>query len=222
MRDRILGPAKRAEISMKQTVTSARSLNQMLALQKKHGGLGIRGPGGKITRTTVTQDLARQRLVKTLKMTGLNQAQIALQLSRLAPILAKFPATAGKPGVKVTPPPRPAKDALVSSGGFMPVSAGDVVLDRASLAQAVVSQMRGGLAGRAGAGALGGGDPGRVSPPTSSAGGEITINVPLMVDGREIARAIGKVRLDEMERSGESIQPGDRTLLLERGFLGAK
>jgi hypothetical protein len=214
-REMIYGPARRLAISLNQTSTSARMLNQMIAAQQKFGGVGVRDPKtGKITRQAVTQEFARKRLIATLQKTDLNQKQIATQLARLAPLLAKLPKTA--PGAKVKPP-KPAKDAFVTATGLLPVSAGDVLLDRASLAGAVVSQMRGGLAGRAGAGALGGGDPGRTSP-APAGGGELRIEVPVEIDGRQIALAVARVKLDDLERSGAKIEPGSRAALLQRGF----
>lgn len=200
---------------MKQTATSAETLNQLIALR----GRGMRANVGG-SEVEITREFARGRLLATLEQTGLNQKEIASQLTRLAPLLAKLPAAGGGAGTK--PPMKPAKDALVSTSGLIPVSAGDVVLDRASLAGAVVSQLRGGLAGRAGAGALGGGDPGRTSPPPASSSGPLRIEVPVEIDGRRIAMAVAEVQLDELERGGASMAPGARRGFLERGLVGGE
>jgi hypothetical protein len=128
----------------------------------------------------------------------------------------------GAPLAGTTKALKPAKDAMVQTTGLIPVSAGDVVLDRASLAGAVVSQLRGGLAGAAGAGALGGGDPGRTSPPQAAPSAPLRIEVPVEIDGRQVARAVAEVQLDEMERGGVSLAPGARRGFLERGLVGAE
>jgi TP901 family phage tail tape measure protein len=175
--------------------------------------------GAKKKRVALTQQFAQQQISAFLKKQNMNQAQIA---STLASMSSTFRGI--KPASKIptnnVKPIKPAKDAMISSGGMIPVSAGDVVLDRASLASAIVSQMRGGLAGRAGGGALGGGDPGRVSPPPASPSGPLQLTIPIQINGREIAIAVAEVQLDELERNGSSMNPGDRRNLLERGFIG--
>lgn len=175
--------------------------------------------GAKKKRVALTQQFAQQQISAFLKKQNMNQAQIASTLANMSSTFRGIKPAAKIPtnGVK---PIKPAKDAMISSGGMIPVSAGDVVMDRASLASAVVSQMRGGLAGRAGAGALGGGDPGRTSPPPASSSGPLQITIPLTMNGREIAIAVAEVQLDELERNGSNMNPGDRRNLLERGFLG--
>lgn len=117
---------------------------------------------------------------------------------------------------------RPARDAVVRSGGFVPVSAGDVVLDRSALAGALTSSMRGGLASSVSP-ALGQGDPGRVTPPPANVnvGGEITVTVPVQIDGRQVALAVGRANLSDLERHGATLNPGDRSALLQRGFRPA-
>lgn len=219
-RKQFIEPAEKRIASLEQTIRSAESLKQLVALSQK----GIKFRTGKGAEAQViTRELARARLVESLRKSEFNQKQIATQLARLAPILARLPTAAfAARGFKpvAAKPIKPAKDALVNTGGLIPVSAGDVVLDRASLAGAVVSQMRGGLSGAAGAGALGGGDPGRTSPPSAASSGMLRIEVPVEVDGVAIARAVAEVRLDELERGGASLAPGDRRSAFERGTMG--
>lgn len=180
--------------------------------------------GTKKKRVALTQQFAQTRITEFLKKQNMSQDMINRTLANLAGTFRGIKVKGGAPGKAKPPgakPVKPAKDAFVSSGGMMPVSAGDVVLDRASLASAVVSSMRGGLVGAAGAGALGGGDPGRaVPPPAPSGGGTLQLTVPLEIDGIQIARAVAEVQLDELERSGASMDPGARRQLLERGFIG--
>lgn len=111
---------------------------------------------------------------------------------------------------KVTKPPT-AKDALVSAGGWIGVSAGDVVLDRASLAKAITSQQRGGLVQPAMQ---------QAAPATGGGGGTYVIQVPVQVDGKQVALAVAEVRLDDLERGGGSgaLPAGERSNLLQRGF----
>ncbi len=189
---------------------------RMLETFAKLSQSGITKVGTKGNKSALTREFATQKITAYLKSQKLSQAEIATALSRMATTFngIKTPASTNVKPLKT------ARDAMVSSGGMIPVSAGDVVMDRASLATAVVSQMRGGLAGRAGGGALGGGDPGRVSPAPATSSGPIQINTSIQVDGREIAIAVAKVQLDELERNGSNMNPGDRSNLLERGFLG--
>jgi TP901 family phage tail tape measure protein len=211
IREKALGPIQRLKESFDQTRTSAVELNKLIEMQRKFGSVGIEGKKVEITR-----EFAQRRLLEGFQRLKLTDKEIAIQLQRLAPLLAKLP-SAGAPGA-APKPIRPAKDAFVTASGLLPVSAGDVLLDRASLASALVSQLRGGLAGAAGAGALGGGDPGRTSPPSAGRGGELRIEVPVQIDGRQVALAVARVRLDDLERSGANLKPGVRSALLQRGF----
>lgn len=215
IRDATLASFKAREADLRETVRGAETLNQLIGFAKR--GVGVRTTAGG-PREAVTRELARARLVATLQKQELTQKQVATVLTRLAPLLAKLPVAGG--GAKPKPI-RPAKDALVSAGGLLPVSAGDVVIDRASLAGAVVSQLGGGLAGQAGAGALGGGDPGRTSPAPAASSGPLRIEIPVEIDGRQIALAVAEIRLDELERGGASLAPGDRRMSFERGLAGS-
>jgi len=180
--------------------------------------------GAQKKRVALTQQFAQTRISEFLQKQNMSQAEINRTLSNLAGtfrgIKVRTPGGGAAGAPKMSEKVRPARDAFVTGGGFLPVSAGDVLLDRASLAQAVVSQMRGGLIGQAGAGTLGGGDLGRVSPPPAAPSAPITIQVPVEIDGRQIAIAVAEVQLDELERGGVDLDPGVRRDLLERGFLG--
>ena len=188
--------------------TSARQMAANLAGIK--GGF-VTGAGGE--RQAVTRGFAEAKIAETLRRNNFTQEQIAGALTAISTQLARLPAT--RPAA-LGPAEAPARDALVRSGGYVNASPGDVLLDRAELAAAVTSRTPGGLLGAATAGALGSGDPGRVSPPPAPAGGgggTYRIEVPLTVDGRELARAVAEVQLDELERGGR-LRPGDRSLLL--------
>ena len=200
-------------------VANATRMANQLAQLSQRGIKTIQIEGGK--RVALTRELAKERISKFLKQQNWSQQQIEHALKGLQSTLRGIKVPSKTAGTAPAKPVKPAKDAIVTGGGFMPVSAGDVVLDRASLAQAVVSSMRGGLAGRAGAGALGGGDPGRASPPAAGGGAPLRIEIPVQIDGRQVALAVAEIQLDELERSGATVKPGDRTLLLERGFAGA-
>lgn len=197
------------------TVANVTKMATQLAQLSQRGVKTVTGEGGE--KVALTREYARLRILKFLNQQNLTQQQINQTLAGLESTLRGIKVPGGSAKVA---PTKPARDAAVTSGGLLPVSSGDVVLDRASLAQAVVSQLRGGLAGRVGAGALGGGDPGRTSPPPAVPTAPLRIEVPVTIDGRQIALAVAEVHLDELERSGATMQPGDRTLLLERGFTG--
>lgn len=192
------------------TENAARLATQMADLAQR--GVKTVGAGGP----ALTQEYATGRLLAFLKTQNLTQPQIADILTRLNATLSKIPSSATSTPVK----PAVAKDALVNAGGIMGVSAGDIILNRAALASAVTSQMGGGLLGRAGGGELGGGDPGRTSPaPAAAGGGTIRIEVPLTVDGRQLAMAVAEIQLDKLERSGR-VRPGDRSSMLSGRFVG--
>jgi len=214
--DAINEPLRKARNVLVASVDQAKSLNQLIEFRKR-GITSVGAEGGK--RLEITREMAQKRIVEGLQRNKESQETIAQVLKNVAPLLAKLP-SAGGAGAGVEAPPRPAKDALISRAGLIPVSAGDVVLDRASLAQAVVSQMRGGLAGRAGGGALGGGDPGRTTPPPATASAPLRVEIPVTIDGRQVALAVAEFQLEHMERAGIVLKPGDRAMLLERGYIG--
>lgn len=184
-----------------------------LAIEAAEGNIGgVRG----IAERAIAEAKKREALEREATALAKRRADI-LENSTLKFGRAFARIQASKPTVKALPV---ARDAIATSGGLLPVSAGDVVLDRAALASAVTSQARGGLAGRVGAGGLGGGDPGRTTPPTAGSGAQMTIQVPVVIDGRQVALAVAEARLDDIERSGGRLEPGDRGSLLTRGFLG--
>lgn len=213
LRERITGPLKTQLASLEQTGTLAKQVGQLLTFRKK-GITAVGVEGGR--KREITRGFAQERIVEQLRRSKVTEKEIAIQMSRIAPLLAKLPVSAQKPA-QVTKP-KPAKDALVSASGLMHVSPGDVVLDRASLAGAVVSQLRGGLRGRAGGGALGGGGSAQTSPPPAASGGPLRIEIPVTIDGRQIALAVAEIQLDDLERSGASLKAGDRSAMLQRGF----
>jgi TP901 family phage tail tape measure protein len=205
------------------------SVTEKNAAQMAETLAGFAGQGMKTVgtegggRTELTKEFATGRvtafLTQQMAQGTINAQQMTSILTRLDATLNRIPGAAAPAGV--TPvAPKKAGDAMVTSGGILGVSAGDVVLNRAVLAAAVTSGMGGGMAGQVGAGALGGGDPGRTSPPAGGGGGggTVRIEVPVSIDGKKIALAVAEVQLDQMERSGVTLKPGERTSLLQRGF----
>lgn len=171
---------------------------------------GVKTAGGR----ALTRGLAEERIAAFLRQQGFAQARVTEVLSRLDATLGRIGTPAGGKSI-----PSPVRDAAVRTGGYLRVSPGDVLLDRASLAAAVTSAHRGGLMSDLSGGALGGGDPGRASPPPAgSGGGTLRVEVPLTLDGREVARAVAEVQLDRLERSGR-LRAGDRTRLLSGDLL---
>lgn len=182
---------------------------QLVRFQRAGTAVSLNGAAGP--KTTLDRNIIEQRISQYLRTQNYSQAQIATALQNLSGTLQ---------GVKPTASTKPvvtAKDAQVTGAGLLPVSPGDLVLDRAVLASAVTSQHRGGMMGRTG---LSGSDSGSASPPPARGGGAMTISVPISLDGRQIALAVAEVRLDDIERSGGRLEPGDRGALLTRGFLG--
>lgn len=92
------------------------------------------------------------------------------------------------------------EDGYVRRGGLVNVATDDLVVNRTRLAS-VIRAGRGDLAGVA----AGGG------------GGDMTVTVPVIVDGREIARATGRAAVRQLERGGARIAPGQRRSLRETG-----
>ena len=108
-----------------------------------------------------------------------------------------------------------AGDAYMTSSGFLPfqVSQGDLLVNRNSLANAMVS------------------GPGGLAPPTpASLAGEtaarssnqgmradVRFEIPVNIDGREIARIIGNRVLDMDQRRGVTVEPGRRERVAQHG-----
>jgi len=108
-------------------------------------------------------------------------------------------------------------DVVVGSSGYLPfpVTAGDVLIHRNELARA--------MAGAPGA-LVQPPPPQQVSATPQGDGGgggtftvEETIEIPVVIDGREIARAVGRHTLDVDQRRGASIRPGSRRRVAEAG-----
>ncbi len=110
------------------------------------------------------------------------------------------------------------QDAYIGGSGLVRASAGDVIVSREHLARAV-SARRGAMVGPAmGEGV---GDRTMTGPMISSHGGgasEVTVEVPLVIDGTEIARAVGRAHIRHLERSGASFAPEQRRTMRETGF----
>lgn len=108
-----------------------------------------------------------------------------------------------------------AEDAYVRRGGLMGVSSGDLIVSRDRLADAIFAS-RGEMAGPAVGAATS-----QMTGPTPSAatgGGELNITIPVVIDGREIARANGRANIRQLERGGGQLPPGQRRSLRETGF----
>jgi hypothetical protein len=110
-----------------------------------------------------------------------------------------------------------AGDVVVGSSGYLPfpVSAGDMLVHRGELARAIAGE-RGDL----------------VQPPSNqqvsatpnsggSGGGTTSIQasfeIPVTIDGREVARAVGSRMLEVDQRRGTRIRAGDRRRVAETG-----
>ena len=148
--------------------------------------------------------------------------QSATQLNQLSGILRTINATTAGPSQSTvlhqgtSNPFDFAEDAYVSRGGFMGVSSGDLIVSRRHLADAVTAR-RGALAGPA-VGEASTGQMAGPAPSTSGGGGEIAVTVPVTIDGREVARAVGRANIRQLERGGGDIAPGERRSLRETGF----
>ena len=111
-----------------------------------------------------------------------------------------------------------AEDAYVNRGGLMGVSSGDIVVSRRHLANAVLARqgaMAGPAVSMAGEGMMVGPSP---TVPGGGGGGVMNISIPVMLDGREIARAVGRANVTQLERGGGRLPPGQRRSLRETGF----
>lgn len=111
-----------------------------------------------------------------------------------------------------------AQDAYVNRGGLMGVSSGDIVVSRRHLANAVLARqgaMAGPAVSMAGEGMMAGPTP---TVPGGGGGGTMNISIPVMLDGREIARAVGRANVTQLERGGGRLPPGQRRSLRETGF----
>jgi hypothetical protein len=139
------------------------------------------------------------------------------QLGQLSEILSNInasqPGAEGEGGEAVTT----AEDAYVRRGGIMGVSSGDLVVSRRHLADAITAR-RGALAGPAAGMASQGGMAGPQPSTIGGGGGELAITVPVVIDGREVARAVGRANIQQLERGGGNIAPGQRRSLRETGF----
>jgi len=110
-----------------------------------------------------------------------------------------------------------AQDAYVNRGGLMGVSSGDIVVSRRHLANAVLARqgaMAGPAVSMAGEGMMAGPTP----TVPGGGGGTMNISIPVMLDGREIARAVGRANVTQLERGGGRLPPGQRRSLRETGF----
>lgn len=208
--DAVNAPAKALRDQLLWVTNSAGTLNQLIGMRER--GVTSTGTAGG-PKSEITREYAATRIAEGMRLQHETQANITKVLQQLAPLLAKLPSS-GQPAGVTPVAAEKAGDAMVTSSGILGVSAGDVVLNRAALAAAVTSGMGGGLAGQLGAGVMGGGDPGRVSPSVGGrGGGTLRIEVPLTVDGRQLALAVAEVQLDQLERGGR-IRPGERSDLL--------
>ena len=158
----------------------------------------------RMTQEQVDNEAAR------LRAAGIGADDLAQAFSRLELRLISFnPSPSARPGNRTV------GDAYMTSSGFLPfqVSQGDLLINRNSLANAMVS------------------GPGGLAPPTpASSAGESTnqhsgqrmqatvnLEIPVMIDGREVARVIGQRVLNMDQRRGVSIDPGRRERVAQHG-----
>ena len=105
-----------------------------------------------------------------------------------------------------------AQDAYVNRGGWVAASAGDVIIDRNRLAAAMTGgpgAMIPRLLGPAMAQQVGA-MPQSTTPDGMGQTIDAHFEIPVMVDGREIARAVGRHTFQVGERRGRSSSPGER------------
>jgi len=146
-----------------------------------------------------------------------------LQLGQLSEILRTINTNTstsgpGSPGYGVLDGPEIpyAYDGYVQRGGLMGVASGDLIVSRRHLAEAITAR-RGALAGPA----VGSAPVNNLAGPQPSVvggSGELAVTVPVMIDGREVARAVGRANIQQLERGGGDIAPGERRSLRETGF----
>lgn len=139
---------------------------------------------------------------------------------RAAGVLDQLPQSGSRLEIgAASPEPVPvAQDAYVNRGGLMGVSSGDVIVSRQHLANAVLARqgaMAGPAVSMAGEGMMVGPTP---TVPGGGGGGAMNISIPVMLDGREIARAVGRANVTQLERGGGRLPPGQRRSLRETGF----
>lgn len=109
--------------------------------------------------------------------------------------------------------PQTAGDAIINRSGVIRATAGDVLVNRASLADAITSAPGGMTSDIIGQRQHTAG-----SPASGGSGGGGSGDIVIQIDGREIARAVGRQHATHLERSGVSIQPGQRRTMRESGF----
>lgn len=112
--------------------------------------------------------------------------------------------------------PAAAQDAAVTRTGYLPfpVSAGDVLVNRDSLASAITANAGGMVptGQRTQASATDAG-----STPNVNLEGDFSVEIPVMIDGREIARASGRYNLQVDQRRGVSLSPASRRQVAQSG-----
>ena len=204
-------PKKGSELVQKAAIVGLKKQAEIFAKLAEAGGKKIGAKGAKVD---LTRENVEKRLAASLTAQGVVGQQQNIILARLERTLRRIPA--GKAAEGETKKLKVAKDAIVDKGGLIPVSAGDVVVDRSALARAVLSGSRGGLIQQAVQGAP-------EAAPAAGSGGPASVTVPVtvMLDGREVALAVAQINLDDMERSGAFLEPGVRGALQQRGSKGA-
>lgn len=171
-------------------------------------------------RLAEDRDLLGPSLKDEANMTGRELTVLTRRSAEAARALASIGSTTvADPDAQSSPFAIPGvEDAYINRGGLIRASSGDVVVSREHLARAV-SARRGAMVGPAmGEGV---GDRTMTGPMTSSHGGgasEVTVEVPLVIDGTEIARAVGRAHIRHLERSGASFAPEQRRTMRETGF----
>jgi TP901 family phage tail tape measure protein len=110
------------------------------------------------------------------------------------------------------------QDAYVRRGGLVSVASGDMVVSRNRLASGIRSNEGGMVGPMLGGASAGGAMVGPSLSASSGGGGEFVITVPVIIDGREIARANGRANIRQLERGGGRLPPGQRRSLRETGF----
>lgn len=167
------------------------------------------------------QRMSRETWLGTRDLSG-SLTDSVVQLRQFGAVLESMSSRVGvgsgvmlRPGMEAPLSPL-AEDAYVQRGGVMGVSSGDLIVSRRHLADAITAR-RGALAGPA-VGMSSEGSMAGPQPSTSGGDGDITVTVPVTIDGREVARAVGRANVRQLERGGGDIAPGERRSLRETGF----
>jgi TP901 family phage tail tape measure protein len=196
------------------------STRRIMELQESQSTRTLRQRGLELVgRERITRRGAETTRLAARQLAGLAHAAAAARAHIAAGnVVSGYQTGGGEAPLAGTIFGPPAEDAYIRQGGAISVSSGDVVISRRHLANAMTAR----------AGAMAGpmpfeGERPMVGPSPSGAGGgggggTLAVPIVLQVDGREIARAVGRANIDQIQRGGGTFRPGDRRSIRETGF----